>query len=593
MTVIRMPPPKWLAYGIISLNILMNVGNFFVFDFPQALTEPLIRKLKIDTLRVEFLYSIYSMPNIVLSIVSGYFVSMVGIQKSSLIFSLILLFGQTVISLGMSFEVYSAVVLGRALYGIGGEGLVIVQPTINEYWFQGSLLSLSNGICEASNFMSLMLGNYLVPRILLATRDIQSAFFVMGLVAVFSCIFCIAYYFVQDKYDEYKSGEEEENQTRSSIHMPSNKNTKMTRAKNGAIAETVADGFKHKDSNIKLTPEDMKFGISGIIHLSPLFWLLCMGYLMTANSYYQFTNMATDILMYRFSYSFDFSQNLTIIPSFVIMVVSPFISSYVQKHGLKAKALLLSAGLMMVNYCIMFSLPARPSFMVSFCLALIGFCFGIVLATIYSCVALAVPHEAISVSYSLLVFMENFGLTIFPFMFSSLNSKRTVAAYDNCLIVLALLSLIGFVVCALLVAFDLQHQSLLDLPENSSKVVSIRKEIQGIYLRQCLERVRKNLGKPDPNQNMAHSPSDLSQPKKSSQIVGNDFDQAPVIDESKAEKAPLKTDASKVRNKMVELRTIATHKDPETKSATSKHPVKKVHSQLATPEPVTKQPLQK
>ena len=67
---------RWL---ILFLSVTFMFGDFYVFDIPQTLEIQLEDKLKINSLFFNLLYSVTSLPNIVLPFFTGMFVGYIGI----------------------------------------------------------------------------------------------------------------------------------------------------------------------------------------------------------------------------------------------------------------------------------------------------------------------------------------------------------------------------------------------------------------------------------------------------------------------------------------------------------------------------------
>ena len=273
---------------ILTLNLSVCIGLSYVYDFPQALEDPLIIALKADTFKIEYLYSVYALPNLIMAPVSGYFIEKVDAPMSGMIFGILILIGHS-----LSFHsVYSGnliwSVIGRGLYGIGGEGLYILQATVNEYWFSGSLLSLSNALCQVVNNLSVMLGNYFTPLFFDKSRTLTFPLFIGACTCAASCFVTILYYWAHNRYNKlHKSWTEELD------YNPDNKE----------VLEYFALVKQNKNHKIQ-------FGFRSIRYFNSTLWMLCGVYLTLINSIVQFTNQATDIVTNRFNFTYDEAKYL-------------------------------------------------------------------------------------------------------------------------------------------------------------------------------------------------------------------------------------------------------------------------------------------
>ena len=90
----------------------------------------------------DLLYSIYSVPNIVLPLLGGTLVDRAGLYFSLNLFSLLILLGQITFALGCQFDSFYVMLLGRLIFGFGGESISVAQSALIERWFQSKELAL-------------------------------------------------------------------------------------------------------------------------------------------------------------------------------------------------------------------------------------------------------------------------------------------------------------------------------------------------------------------------------------------------------------------------------------------------------------------
>jgi MFS family permease len=67
------------------------------------------------------LYTVYSLPNMVLPIFGGLFLDKLGIRSGLLFFTMVLTLGQMVFMIGGYAENYNMMLAGRVIFGMGGE----------------------------------------------------------------------------------------------------------------------------------------------------------------------------------------------------------------------------------------------------------------------------------------------------------------------------------------------------------------------------------------------------------------------------------------------------------------------------------------
>jgi MFS family permease len=148
----------------------MVIGNFYVYDTPSALKEQLeSRFIRAGSSKDNFeylfglLYSAYSVPNILLPFLGGTFVDRVGTSTALVLFSALILGGQVLFTLGVQADQLWLMLLGRAIYGLGGDNLTIAQSTVVARWFDGQELAFALGITVSISRLGSVFNNSISP----------------------------------------------------------------------------------------------------------------------------------------------------------------------------------------------------------------------------------------------------------------------------------------------------------------------------------------------------------------------------------------------------------------------------------------------
>lgn len=157
LSLMTQPGDKLVADGKIRWLILflacwIMFGNYYAFDNPSALNRSLqgiIAPMKEKSLfqyRFNVLYSVYSIPNVALPFFVGKWLDHFGCRVILVFLSLIVATGQFIVAFGISRESFPMVVLGRILFGLGGESLAVAQSRLVTKWFKGKELALAIGL---------------------------------------------------------------------------------------------------------------------------------------------------------------------------------------------------------------------------------------------------------------------------------------------------------------------------------------------------------------------------------------------------------------------------------------------------------------
>ena len=136
------PPPayRWIVLVFVSLAMF---GNYYVYDAISPMADLLVKQLKFTDSDIGLLQAIYSIPNIVMVLIGGFIIDRLGTKKSTSIFAVLCLIGAVVTAATPSLTV---MVVGRLIFGLGAESLIVAITTAIAKWFKGKELSLAFGL---------------------------------------------------------------------------------------------------------------------------------------------------------------------------------------------------------------------------------------------------------------------------------------------------------------------------------------------------------------------------------------------------------------------------------------------------------------
>ncbi|CAD8170213.1 unnamed protein product [Paramecium pentaurelia] len=161
----------FLRYIILLLSCIALYGNMFIFDQPALLKEQIMQTYSpiygehLTSFYFSFMYSFYSIPNIILPLVGGFMSDIFGYRKMSIIFMFFVILGQGFLYFGSSVGNFKYMILGRFMFGLGGESLFVASSIIINKWFVGKELSFANALNLSLIRSATVLGTYVSPRI--------------------------------------------------------------------------------------------------------------------------------------------------------------------------------------------------------------------------------------------------------------------------------------------------------------------------------------------------------------------------------------------------------------------------------------------
>jgi MFS family permease len=139
----KSPPPALLRWTVLILISLALFGNYYAYDSIGPLADSLQRLLGFTDTQIGTLNAIYSFPNIVMVLVGGVIVDRVGTRLATVLFASVCLVGAVVTALSPSFKVMA---LGRLLYGLGAESMIVAITVAIGQWFVGRQLGFAFGV---------------------------------------------------------------------------------------------------------------------------------------------------------------------------------------------------------------------------------------------------------------------------------------------------------------------------------------------------------------------------------------------------------------------------------------------------------------
>lgn len=173
MTPTLPPPPPAIRWAVLVFLSLAMFGNYYVYDSIAPLADMLQTQLGFSSTQVGTMNAIYSAPNIVMVLIGGVLVDRLGTRRSTLVFTAICLAGATLTAFadasvlqapgrvaavlvspllrlfGSDAELtgaFGVMALGRLVFGLGAESMIVAVTTALGQWFKGRQLGFAFGL---------------------------------------------------------------------------------------------------------------------------------------------------------------------------------------------------------------------------------------------------------------------------------------------------------------------------------------------------------------------------------------------------------------------------------------------------------------
>jgi len=109
------------------------------------------------------MFSLYSFPNIILPFIAGIVITKFGNNCMLISTTILITLGQILFTIGILYENILMVLLGRLLFGFGGESNGIPLNSLIIKWFDKSNLAFSLGLNISGGRIASVLNDILTP----------------------------------------------------------------------------------------------------------------------------------------------------------------------------------------------------------------------------------------------------------------------------------------------------------------------------------------------------------------------------------------------------------------------------------------------
>ena len=409
-------PLRWL---ILILCCISTFGDYYCFDNPGAVHEHLESQFSFLGENFEYyynlLYSIYSIVNIFIPFIGGYLIKIYGNKSMFLVFAIIIVLGQLIVYLGCQNNSIYTMLIGRVIFGLGGDNLNVSQMTCVVEWFYKSENSFPMGLTLTISRVGSFLNDVLSPRFAGDTRDINGKLnatnaFKWGL---YFSIFSLGNVLIMSLLDTYK-----------------------TKALQNELLNNDINNNNIKDKEDNNDNNNMFYLIR---KLNLMFWIISFLILLNYGCLMPFNYMAVGFFTKNFGLSKNLAGILMGMPFIMGAFFVPILGSVVDKFGYRAELVFSSGFFVLVSFILFnFFKPYFP-------LILLGFGYSIFACVLWPSIPIAVGDKDLAgIGYGVASGMQNISMSIHPMIIARILVKYK--DYFYCLNFLVIVSLVSILV---------------------------------------------------------------------------------------------------------------------------------------------------
>lgn len=384
---------RWLVLFFISMAMF---GNYYIYDSISPLADLLKSQLGFSDGNIGWLNAIYSFPNIIMVLIGGILIDKIGTRRSVFIFAVLVMIGSMVTVLKGNFYI---MIIGRFIYGLGAESMIVAITTIVARWFKGKELSFAFGlnltVARLGSFMALNSPTW-AKHLYYTWQKPLSITVIAGISAV---TFILIYYLVDKyavtRYDIPKDGQQEKIELR----------------------------------------EIFKFGAS--------FWFITALCVTFYSAMFPFQTFAIKFFQEVHHTTREVGGNLSSMLTLAAMIFTPLFGLLVDRIGRRATLMMFGSLLIIPVYLVMaykvdlaaplgihgaisinldfFDIHSNIPIYLLIPMSMMGIAFSLIPAIMWPSVALITDKSKLGTAYGLMTMIQNIGLFSFNLLIGTVN----------------------------------------------------------------------------------------------------------------------------------------------------------------------------
>eukprot|EP01087_Luapelamoeba_hula_P018051 TRINITY_DN575_c0_g1_i1.p1 TRINITY_DN575_c0_g1~~TRINITY_DN575_c0_g1_i1.p1 ORF type:complete len:479 (-),score=42.01 TRINITY_DN575_c0_g1_i1:55-1491(-) len=370
-------------YIVLIFIMFITFGSYWVFDAPGAI----FTQLKAwfgngynSSMNLN-LYSVYSYPNMILCFFGGYIIDRVtGVRWGSILFCGFILLGELMFSVGVQFKLYYLALVGRFVFGLGGESLTVAQNTYTARWFNGKQLALAFGLVLSFSRIGSSVNFAVTP--FLAAISVPTAIWFGACTCVFSFGACVCL--------------------------------------------ALLDWHGRKRVKEVSTDEDISF--KHILRFPLATWIvygICVFFYIGVLTFY---TVASDIMQHTGpEFSEETATLFVSIPNFVSIFAAPLFGYIIDKFGRSVIWIIVSSGMLVVAHVLFLGNANQWWFIHPIPIMLwLGTGYAMLAASLWPLLPYIIAANMLGTGYGAMTAVQNAGLAVFPQIIGALQGASGI-----------------------------------------------------------------------------------------------------------------------------------------------------------------------
>lgn len=381
-----------IRFLILCSSSAFMFGNYYFFDQTSATQVAIREQTGMSESTFGLLSSIYSWPNVVLPLFGGILIDRLGVRAACLGFTSLVAAGSFVFTMGLWWRSVHLLVMGRLVFGLGGESQNVASLTIISRWFAGKELAFAMAVSLAVSRLGSVAVFNSQPQLIRESGVTQAS-----LCGTYLCLFSLGAAVCTVWLDWL-------GQRR--------------------IAARELNAGLQGASELPRAASDEAVNLRDCMSFNKLFWLVavtCVSVYMAAFPFLQVTS--APYLEERFRFDKDQANFITSLPNLVSAFASPLAGLMADRWGQRPPIMAMGTLAFILCYGgLLVYPPCEQCWSVVGFYAVIGLALSLFGSVIWPCIPLVTPVSAHGTAMGLTTAMQNLGMALTPLALSGMHS---------------------------------------------------------------------------------------------------------------------------------------------------------------------------
>jgi MFS family permease len=341
-------------------------------------------------------------PNVFMVLIGGIIIDKIGTRFSTFMFTLLCLLGAIITA---SFSSITMMAIGRLIFGLGAESMIVAVTTVIGRWFKGKQLSFAFGL----NLTLARLGSFAALNSPTWARSFYDYWQLPLFIAVAAGVVSVA----------------------------------------SVVIYWGMDSYSEKNFSLRPVPRQDAIILKEFFNFSRSYWFVVLLCVTFYSGIFPFQTFAVKFFMETHGTSRELGGFLSSMLTLSAMLLTPLFGLLADYIGKRSLLMMFGSLLLVPVYLLM----AYTHVSLYLPMAMMGIAFSLIPAVMWPSVAIIVDESRLGTAYGLMTMIQNIGLAGFNFLIGWANDMS--GGYT---LGMWIFSSLGF--CGLLFAFFLRQSEL-------------------------------------------------------------------------------------------------------------------------------------